>query len=428
MKLTLAVWLALASTALAADWPEWRGAGRRGVFEEEGILDRFPAEGLKVRWRVPVGPSFAGPAVANGRVFVMDRKTNERVLALDEKTGRVLWTREWPANYTGLQGTYATGPRATPTVDGDRVYVLGAMGALLCLKAATGEIVWQRDYVKDFATHVPVWGMTAPPLVAGANLICLVGGENNAKVVAFDKHTGKERWRALDSNSEPGYSPPILITSGGRQQAIVWHSTGVAALDPETGKVFWEHPWRINLALNPATPVHAGSRLFLSAFYNGPAMFSLDPDKPTARLAWKGKSESEINTDGLHSLISTPVIDGDYIYGVCSYGQLRCVNAKTGERVWETLALTGEKARWSTAMITRHKDRYFVNNDQGDLILAKFTPQAYTELSRTHLIKPTANPGNRREKGAVTWVQPAFANGHILIRNDEEVISVSIAR
>ncbi|MBI4909324.1 MAG: PQQ-binding-like beta-propeller repeat protein [Acidobacteria bacterium] len=418
--------LLLIAALQAADWPEWRGAGRRGVFAEDGILDKFPADGLKIAWRAPVGASFAGPAVANGRVFVMDRKGQERVQALDEKTGKVLWTREWPASYIGLQGTYATGPRVTPTVDGDRVYVLGAMGALLCLKAATGEVIWQRDYVKEFGTHVPVWGMTGAPLVAGNNLICLVGGEKNAKVVALDKRTGKEVWRALESNSEPGYSPPILINAGGRAQAIVWHGTGVASLDPETGKVFWEHPWRINLALNPGTPVHSGTRLFVSAFYNGPAMFTLDDAKPSARLAWKGKSESEIQTDGLHSIISTPVIDGDYIYGVCSYGQFRCLNANTGERVWETLEVTGEKARWSTAMITRHKDRYLINNDKGDLIIAKLSPQGYQEISRTHLIKPTSNSGNRREKGAVSWTQPAFANGHIFIRNDEEVIAASL--
>ncbi|HUQ93442.1 MAG TPA: PQQ-binding-like beta-propeller repeat protein [Bryobacteraceae bacterium] len=427
--------LLLAVPALFADdWPEWRGKGRLGVFNEEGLLERFPEAGLKVEWRMPVRSGFAGPAVANGRVFVMDRqpvqgtKGMERVSAFDAKTGKVLWTREWESSYIGLAGTYASGPRATPTVDGDRVYVLGAMGALHCLNVSTGEVLWSRDYVRDFKTRVPVWGMTAAPLIAGTRVICLVGGENGGKVIAFDKMTGKEAWRALDSDSETGYSPPILIMAGGRQQLVQWHSTGIASLDPETGAVFWQHPWRMNMGLNVGTPVLGKNRLFVSSFYNGPMMFDLDEAKPAARMAWKGSSDSEIKTDGLHALINTPVIDGDYIYGVCSYGQFRCLNAKTGERVWETMALTKEQARWSTAFLVRMKDRYIINNDRGDLILARLSPDGYQEISRTHLMKPTSNSGNRRELGFVNWSHPAYANGHIFARNDEEIICARLRK
>jgi len=421
----------LALTAQAEDWPEWRGKGRLGIVKEEALFNTFPAGGLKIRWRTPIRPGFAGPSVANGRVFLTDwqkiqaNRGIERILAIDEKTGKILWSKEWNADYTGLQGTYASGPRATPTVDGDRVYVLGAMGALHSLNVKTGEILWSRDYVKDFGTHVPVWGMTAAPLVAGNRLICLTGG-TKGKVVALDKMTGSPIWHAIENDSEPGYSPPLLIFSKGRQQLIQWHSTGVASLNPETGHIYWQHPWRINLALNPGTPVFDGTRLLLSAFYNGPRMFSLNSDKPEATLLWKGASESEIKTDGLHSLISTPVIDGDYIYGVCSYGQFRCLNAKTGERVWETMAVTKENARWSMAHIVKYKDRYLINNDKGELIIAQLSPEGYKEISRTFLLKPTSNPGNKREAGAVQWSHPAYANAHILIRNDEEILSAAL--
>jgi outer membrane protein assembly factor BamB len=188
----------------ADDWPEWRGAGRLGLWNETGILETVPADGLKVRWRTKIHAGYAGPSVAGGRVFLTDsRRTQgnraiERVLALDEQTGAVLWTQEWPADYTGLQLIYAIGPRATPTVDGDRVYVLGAMGQLLAIENATGKVVWQKDFVRDFAASVPSWGMAAAPLVEGDRLIALVGGEPNAKVVTFNKHTGEEIWaRAL---------------------------------------------------------------------------------------------------------------------------------------------------------------------------------------------------------------------------------------
>ena len=157
--------------------------------------------------------------MAAGRVFITDARRPdprstavvERALALDEQTGAVLWTREWETDYAGLQLVYAIGPRATPTVDDDRVYVLGAMGNLLALDVTDGRVLWQKDYAKDFAAAVPSWGMTGAQLVDGDRLICLVGGEPDAKMMAFDKHTGEEIWRALSSDWEPGYSQPIII-------------------------------------------------------------------------------------------------------------------------------------------------------------------------------------------------------------------------
>src|SRR5262249_31202992 len=150
----------------------------------------------------------------------------------------------------------------------------------------------------------------------------------------------KEIWRSIAAATEPGYCQPILINAPGARQLVIWHPTGLFALDAPTGKLLWQEPFKIQAGLTVATPVQSGLRLFVSAFYNGPMMMELDRERPAARLVWKGRSSSEIDTDGLHSLISTPVLDGDYIYGVCSYGQLRCLDARTGARVWETLAVT----------------------------------------------------------------------------------------
>ncbi len=429
--------LAIALTASAEDWPEWRGQGRRGVWNETGILQKFADTGLRVEWRVPIKSGFSGPAVSAGRIYVTDftesshLKGRERVLCLDEKTGKILWTRAWDAEYIGLMETFASGPRATPTVDGDRVYVVGAKGMLLCLNAASGEIRWQKDYVKEYAAEIPTWGTTSAPLVDGNRLICLVGGAHNAKVVAFDKMTGKEIWRALDSNSEPGYCQPVIIEkteNAGARQLIIWHPLAVVSLDPETGSVYWEQPFKIEAGLAVATPVWSGPQLLASSFYNGSLMMSMSMDnqKPRAEMLWRGKSHSEIDTDGLHSLVTTPVIVGDYVYGICSYGQLRCLNARTGERVWESLALTQEKARWASGFLVRHGDHFFINSDRGDLIIAALSPEGYREISRTKLIQPTSNPGNRREMQAVNWSHPAYANRHIVARNDAEIIRASL--
>ena len=328
-------------------------------------------------------------------------------------------------DYAGLQ--YDLGPRATPTVDGNRVYILGAVGDLLCLSVSDGAVIWSLDYRDDFAAELPTWGFTGAPLIDGPRLIALVGGSLNAKVVAFDKLTGNELWRALDSDSEPGYAPPFLIHGGGQPQLIQWTPQAVHALAPETGRVLWSQPFKLEAGLSVATPVLSNHGLLVSSFYNGSRMYRLDADKPASELIWKGNSDSEIQTDGLHSLVTTPVVVGDYIYGVGSYGHLRCLDARTGKRIWETTELTGENARWASAQIVRHGDRFFINNDRGELILAKLTPEGYEEIDRTQLLEPTNPSRRRRALGAVLWTHPAYANRHLIIRNDHEIVRYSLA-
>ncbi len=429
-----AIGIMVSAVAVSADdWPEFRGKGRLGVWHETGILERFPEGGLHVRWRVPINDGYAGPAVAGGRVFVVDgRRVQaldfvERVVALDEASGQILWTHEWKTNYAGIQMAYAIGPRATPTVDANRVYVQGAMGRLFALDVATGEVLWQKDYVRDYAAEVPFWGMPAAPVVDGDRLICLVGGEPDAKVVAFDKYTGEEIWRALSSDWEPGYNSPIIFNVGGQRQLIIWHPRAITALDPEFGETLWEEPFEVSYGMTIATPVLSGRRLLVSAMYNGSRMFRLGTDRPGATLVWKSEGGNEVRTDKLHAVTNTPVIQGDYVYGIDSYGQLRCLDAHTGERVWESMTVTRENVRWSTAFFVRNGDRYFINNDRGELIIGRFSPQGFEEISRTKLLEPTHPASRRREFGAVLWSYPAYANKHIVARNGREIIRASLA-
>ncbi len=280
----------------AADWPQFRGPDRAGVWSETGILDAFPAGGLKVKWRAPLSSGFSGPAVAGGKVFVMDFTPTtpprgvERALAFDEKSGKLLWSREWRVNYAGLATTYAIGPRATPTVDGDRIYVMGSMGMLQCLRTADGKLLWQHDFVREFGAEVPVWGMSAAPLVDGRRVICLAAGAGDSKVIAFDKMTGLVLWRALSSDFEPGYSAPILIQAGGRRQIIQWHPQGVASLDPETGTRLWELPFESRMGSTVASPVWSGLQLLISSFFDGSMMIALDDSQPRARVLWRAES------------------------------------------------------------------------------------------------------------------------------------------
>ncbi|MBV9125087.1 MAG: PQQ-like beta-propeller repeat protein, partial [Planctomycetes bacterium] len=353
----------LAPAVRADDWPQWLGPERDGVWRETGILERFPEQGPPIRWRTPVGGGYSGPAVAEGRVFVTDRVLpegtsnprnafarsatpgKERVLCLDEATGKVLWKHEYDCPYTV---SYPAGPRATPVVHDGKVYTLGAMGDLLCLDVKTGKVLWSRNLPRDYEVPVPLWGFAAHPLLDGDKLICLVGGEGSV-VVAFHKDTGKELWRAL-SAAEPGYCPPMIYQVGGQRQLIVWHPEAVNSLDPETGKVYWSEKFPVKAGLTIPTPRLLGNQLFLTCFYDGSLMLRLDPSTPRASVLWKSKvhSEQPNRTDYLHSIMCTPFLKDGHIYGVCSYGQLRCLKADTGERLWETLDATGGKLeRWA---------------------------------------------------------------------------------
>jgi len=279
--------LAVCAPAAGDDWPQWRGPDRTGVWMEDGILERFPEDGLKVVWRTPIGGGYSGPSVADGRVFVTDwqplegsriREGTERALALDEETGEILWTHEWVVGYAPLQASYAIGPRATPTVDGDRVYVAGAVGHVVALQAATGKAVWSYDAQEEGNASVAIWGFASSPLVHGDLLIAVVGAEPDGKVIAFDKLTGEEVWRALSSDWEAGYGQPFVVERGGVEQLIVWEPQAVNSLDPATGEIWWSVPWEVVSSMTVATPVVDDNRLFMTQFARGSLMRECDDE------------------------------------------------------------------------------------------------------------------------------------------------------
>ena len=455
---SLVVISASATITAAEDWPQWLGPKRDGVWRDTGLVDKFPAGGPKVLWKSPVGAGYAGPAVAGGKVFVLDLVPadgaklpasgfakgarvpgQERVLCLDAATGKQLWATGYPVEY---KVSYAAGPRCTPTVDGDRVYTLGAMGDLKAVAVADGKVAWAKNFMTDYDAGLPVWGFSAAPLVDGDKLICLAGGTNDRLVVAFDKTTGKELWASQSCLGDFGYCPPMIYEFGGKRQLVIWHSKAVVGLEPETGKRLWRVEFDVKAALTAPTPRKVGDdRLFVTSFYNGSMLLKVTAD--TAEVVWKSKAKGEtpdLTTD-LSSIMATPVVAGDHIYGVCSYGQLRCIEANTGKRVWESMQATrgartpakvaaepepDDKERWSLAFIVPHGDRYFLFNEQGDLIIAKLSPKGYEEIDRAHVIDPTNTMAGRGR--LVVWMHPAFADKCVFVRNDKELICVSLAK
>lgn len=428
--------------ARADDWPQWLGPQRDGVWRESGILEKFPAGGPKKLWRTPVGMGYSGPAVVGDRVYLTDRLLpegtknptdafavqsvpgTERVLCLDAKDGSILWKHEYDCPY---RMSYPAGPRTSPVVQGGKVYTLGAMGDLLCLDANKGKVLWSRNFPRDYEARVPLWGFAAHPLLDGDKLICLVGGKGGV-AVAFHKDTGKELWHALEAK-EIGYAPPMIFEAGGKRQLIIWHPEALNSLDPETGKLFWSQKFTSKANLSIPTPRKEGDLLFITSFYNGSLMMRLNADKPEATVVWKGKGRGERpdQTEGLHSIMSTPFFRDGYIYGDCSYGELRCLNALTGERVWTSLKATGsreeEEDRWANVFFILQGDRFFLPTEKGELIIVRLTPKGYEELDRAQILEPTNHfPGR-----AVVWSHPAFARRCMFARNDKELVCVSLA-
>lgn len=420
----------------ADDWPQWGGPQRDGYWRETGIVSKFDTQGLLPRvWSTPLAEGYSGPAVATlagpdgaapkSYVYITDRlrgqerDSQERVFCLDADSGKEVWKHTYPCRYTV---SYPAGPRATPVVDpSGLVYTIGAEGHMFCFDARTGAIKWSKEFQKDFGTRLPTWGMAASPLIDGEQLITLVGGAEGATFMSFNKKTGDTIWKAVNS-PQVGYCPPMIFTFGGKRELITWHPDAVTALDPSNGQTIWEHPWNIQAGLTVPAPRQLGNRLFLTAFYNGPLMLELGENGSKPSVVWKGKSNSEVQTDGLHSIMPTPIVTDTHIYGVCSYGQLRCLDVKTGARVWESREATGE-GRWWNAFIIPQGDRYFIHNEQGDLIIADLSPTGYKEISRAKLVEPT-RPVMRR---TTIWSHPAFALKSVFARNDKEIVRVSLA-
>ena len=412
------------STALtnvsAEDWPQWRGPNRDGVWSETGIVKRFDSPKLEAVWRTPISAGYSGPTVADGRVFISDRVTKpqqqERIICLSESTGEQLWQVAYDCRYTI---SYTAGPRACITIDGQHAYALGAMGHLHCLDVETGAIVWKRDLESELKVDLPIWGIAAAPLIYKDLLILQIGGDG-ACVAALDRKTGETEWTALDDRA--GYSAPVLTRQGDHDVVAVWTGDSVSGLAPASGEVYWRVPFPSRrMPIGIATPIIHKQDLFVTSFYDGSLMIRLSTDgdgKPNATKQWHKVGKSEKDTLALQSIISTPIRLGDHIYGVDSYGELRCITAVDGTRIWEDLTAV-PKVRWGTIHFVQNGDRTFMFNELGELLIGKLSPKGFEEIDRTKLISPTKPQLPRRD--GVCWSHPAFANGHVFVRNDEEI-------
>jgi outer membrane protein assembly factor BamB len=335
----------------------------------------------------------------------------ERVRCFDEASGQELWSYAYEVTYPvwAFNGENSNGPTATPAVADGKVDALGGSGEVMCLAAATGELLWRKDYGKDY--EVPTLLCRASPLIEGELVILQLGGKSGACMIAVERSSGRMVWKALD---EPvSSSSPIIITAGGRRQLIVWTGESGTSLDPATGTTFWREPMTTSSNDDIATPVCLGDRLLISGL-----MFKLDAEKPAATVLWP---ENRGVSKRVLSNTSTPLLTGDAVYSATNLGDLVCLDARTGQELWRTDKITDRKSG-ASIHLTPNGDAIFLYTDRGELIRARLNPAGYEEISRTRLLEPLFPFAGRK----LAWAAPAYANRHVFVRNERELICASL--
>lgn len=405
---------------LAGDWPQWRGPNRDADWKETGIVETWPKTGLKVLWRAPVGLGISSAVVVAGNVYVSDSElqkpvAHQRVHCLGADSGDRQWTYTYDMSppdwfFTEEQ---ARGPGATPVVKDGKLYALDLFGGLVCLATIDGKVLWKKNLAEEYKTKGT--SLDASPLIEKDLLILMLGGASGAGIVALDRTTGREVWRALEEAVT--WSSPLVIDAGGVRQLIVWTQQSVSSLNPTNGASYWRQETRTGGSAGTAavsTPVFAEGHLLVSGW-----MFRLEEHQPAVRALWPdGAGVSR----RILSDTSSPLIQGEFVYSAKSGGEFVCLKAATGEEIWRTNTVT-EIGSAAGVHVTSHGDSTYLFNDRGELIQARLAPTGYREIRRTQLIEPTSPFGGRK----FAWAAPAFARQNVYVRNDQEVVCFSMA-
>lgn len=380
-------------------WTDFRGPGRAGHYEQQPIRTDWPAGGLTPAWKQPVGGGYASFVVAQGRAYTIEqRRDQEVVAAYDVATGRELWTNGWTAAFRERMG--GDGPRATPTWAGGRVYALGGTGELRALDAGSGRVLWRTNILEDAGAANLQWGMAAAPLVVDDTVVVLPGGGNGRSVVAYDRHTGRRVWSALDD--QQAYSAPMLATIAGVRQIVVFSASRLMGLTPDRGELLWEYPWKTNFDVNASQPLLVGpDRLFVSTGYGtGAAVIQLAPSARgwDVREVWRNiRMKNQFTSSVLH--------DG-FIYGL-DESILACLDAGTGELKWKG-------GRYGYGQVLLASGHLIVLTESGELALVRATPERHQELATFPALD------------GKSWNHPAMSDGILLVRNATEMAAFDL--
>jgi outer membrane protein assembly factor BamB len=393
---------------LAADWPQWRGPERDGVAPGFKLPAKWPAE-PKPKWKATVGEGYSGPAIAGGKVFILGKLDGkERCLCFDANTGNELWKIEYPEQFQAPDPTAGKGPNSTPTVDRDRVYMLGLGGQFHCIEIATGKVLWKHDCMKEYwgvevqeemglkvDAWFPVCGASASALVDGEQVIVPIGGKKAGTFTAFDRKTGEIVWKALEERSS--YASPIIRSPGGVKQIIGFTGLRMVGLDYKTHKVLWDHPMKTRFEQTIISPVVWRDLVIICGEARTTVALRIieENGKVRAEPAWK--------TDDLRTYLTTPVVFGDHLVGHdMRTNRLACINLSTGETAWTSPRVPG---KYHSIVVAGNA--ILVLNSEGELYGFEATPKECVEL------------GKWKVADKVTWSYLGVADNRLYVKDKD---------
>lgn len=410
--LALVVWGWMSLTALAqdkgSDWPQFLGPQRNGHSTETGLIEEWPANGPKEVWRKPGGVGMSGLAIQGTTAVTLVQKQQQQwLLALHAQTGETKWETPLAPEYRNGMGN---GPRGTPAIVGDRVYAFTGEGILVAANLATGKVVWSTDTIKDLGGKSAEYGMACSPLVHDGLVIVTVGGERGA-VAAYDVQSGQRKWATGDNPA--GYSSPAVLSISGRPQIVAFVGNAALGLQPASGQLLWQYPYETNFDCNIATPIAVNGNVFLSCGENhGSVMLAVKPKGETFNVGevWKSQGTKSV----LRNEWQTSILIDGHLYGLDNVGgagpvtHLTCINANTGERVWQ-------KPRWGKGNLIAAEGKLFFSTMNGEFVIARANPKEYEELGRKEYI------GSTRQA-------PALSRGLLYLRDDAEIVCLDVHR
>src|SRR5688572_6014140 len=396
--------LTVAGVTSAADWPQFLGPDRNGVYAGPALAESWPAQGPRVVWRKPVGQGFAAPVVVQNRVIVFHRVGAQEIVdALDARTGAMVWRYQYPTAYRDDFG-FDEGPRAAPVVADGIVYTFGAEAQLHAVNAASGQRVWSEDTMRRFTVPKGFFGASGSPIVENGRVIANVGGAKGG-IVAFDAKTGAVQWTA--TSDQASYSSGVAATFAAGRRAVFLTRNALVGLDPATGAIAFRRNWqaRANASVNAATPLVVGDLIFVSAEYG--------PGAGVVRVDGSNLVELWASDEALSNHYATSVHRDGILYGYHGRQEfgpsLRAVELRTGKVRWS-------EERFRAGSITLAGERLLIVRERGEMILAPATPDGFKPIARAQVLQGTVR------------AYPALADGYVYLRNDDTLVCLDLRR
>lgn len=373
-------------TAKAADWPNWRGPNHNGISSETGWITTWPTAGPKVLWTASIGTGFSSMAVSDGRVYTMGNINNNDILyCFEADTGKEIWKQSYPCPLYDKQ--HEGGPAATPTVEGDAVYVFSKDGDAIRFKAATGQVVWHKNITKELDVKHPTWYFASSPLII-ENLVILNAGTRG---IAIGKTDGSLVWK--NGITPAGYATAVLFTINNLNCVAILTSREIAGLEATMGNLLWTFPWKTDWDINAADPIISGDTIFVSSGYNkGCALLRIGPSSLTE--IWQNRN--------MRNHFNSCVLWEEHIYGFDGQGggggQLTCLDYKTGQKKWSQKGM-------GTGSLMLANGKLIILSESGKLVIAEASPERFKELASAQILSGKC------------WTVPVLANGRIYARN-----------